>query len=221
MSSAAAIEPRNVGSTVGLRSYRDATDPGQLVLAAQDGDSRALDRLLAAHYALMKQVAMKYCRDEELANDAVQDACVQVVRHIGKLREPSKFRSWMARIVVNCVRLQYRKTSRSVPYTDTHTRTESDPRPTPDQLYEERDELDAVYAWLREYRPEDVRLFGQLFITGDSLKEISRDTGLSIAALKTRVHRLRKKLRVAMEQTNELPLGSYRPSAHAQGMSEA
>ncbi|MBW3577906.1 MAG: hypothetical protein KY462_09250 [Actinobacteria bacterium] len=46
-------------------------------------------------------MALGYLRDPVEAQDAVQDAFLVVVRHVGSLRAPEAFTPWLQRIVRN------------------------------------------------------------------------------------------------------------------------
>ena len=87
----------------------------RLVARAKDGDHRALEELLSSHYEKMLAVALKYTRSPDNAQDAVQDACIQCIRHISKFREESSFRTWVTRITVNCALMHGRKNKRLIP----------------------------------------------------------------------------------------------------------
>ncbi len=89
-----------------------------LLAKAREGDKRAMERLIAAHYPAMYHLALRYTRDPERALDATQESCVQVIRHLGQFRSEARFSSWMARIVINSARLRYRSDKRLVPMAD-------------------------------------------------------------------------------------------------------
>ena len=83
----------------------------RLVARAKEGDHKALEELLSSHYEKMLAVALKYTRSPDNAQDAVQDACIQCIRHISKFREESSFRTWVTRITVNCALMHGRRIS--------------------------------------------------------------------------------------------------------------
>ena len=96
----------------------DVEQERALLAKARDGDKRAMERLIAAHYPAMYHLALRYTRDPERALDATQESCVQVIRHLGQFRSEARFSSWMARIVINSARLRYRSDKRLVPMAD-------------------------------------------------------------------------------------------------------
>ena len=72
-----------------------------LVVRAQQGDQRAFESLTAANHDRLFRVAQGILRDPHLAEDATQQAFLDIWRHIRRLREPSKFEGWSYRLVVN------------------------------------------------------------------------------------------------------------------------
>jgi RNA polymerase sigma factor (sigma-70 family) len=71
-----------------------------LVVGAQRGDQRAFERLTAAHHPRLFRVAYGSLRDRHLAEDATQEAFIDIWRTIRRLRDPSKFEAWSYRLLV-------------------------------------------------------------------------------------------------------------------------
>jgi RNA polymerase sigma-70 factor (ECF subfamily) len=72
-----------------------------LVVQAQQGDQRAFESLAAANHARLFRVAQGILRDPHLAEDATQQAFLDIWRHIRRLRDPAKFEGWSYRLLVN------------------------------------------------------------------------------------------------------------------------
>jgi len=84
----------------GSASEPEGTDI-DLVTRAQGGDERAFESLVAAHHPRLFRVAYGILRDRHLAEDATQQALLEVWRHIPRLRDTSKFEAWSYRLLVN------------------------------------------------------------------------------------------------------------------------
>ena len=110
----------------------DVEQERALLAQAREGDKRAMERLIAAHYPAMYHLALRYTRDPERALDATQDSCVQVMRHLGQFRSEARFSSWMARIVLYSARLRYRADRRLVPTAETSCIEKAAPVPSPE-----------------------------------------------------------------------------------------
>ena len=72
-----------------------------LVAAAQDGDRRAMDDLVAASLPLVYTVVRQALHDDPDADDVVQNVMLRALRQLPTLRKPESFRSWLAAIAVN------------------------------------------------------------------------------------------------------------------------
>ncbi|MBN2181085.1 MAG: RNA polymerase sigma factor [Sedimentisphaerales bacterium] len=67
-----------------------------LVCSAQRGDKEALQTLLTRNWAWMKGLVYSIVGLPDQVDDVLQDICVRVIRKIDTLREPERFRPWLA-----------------------------------------------------------------------------------------------------------------------------
>ena len=67
-----------------------------LVCAAQRGDKEALQRLLTRNWSWLKGLVYSILSNADEVDDALQDICVRVISKIDSLREPERFRPWLA-----------------------------------------------------------------------------------------------------------------------------
>jgi RNA polymerase sigma-70 factor (ECF subfamily) len=72
-----------------------------LVARAQKGDQRAFETLTRTNHPRLYRVALGILRDPHLAEDATQQAHIDIWRHLRRLRDVSKFEGWSYRILVN------------------------------------------------------------------------------------------------------------------------
>lgn len=170
-----------------------------LLKRALNGDREALGDLFKIHYPSMYYLALRYTGSEDHAHDVLQDAYVRVIRHIGQFRGDSQFSSWMARIVINSARLRHRRNKRLVAVGDRLELDEVSPEVDPERRVSDHQLLTQVEEFLRSLREGDLQLFVRRFVRGQSVSLISAETGVSVPAVKTRVHRARSKLRARFE----------------------
>lgn len=166
-----------------------------LVQQAQSGSRTALNRLIETHYQQMYHLALKITRDTILAEDITQEACVQVLRRIDQFRSEARFNSWLSRIVLNTALLKHRREKRLVPTEEIYSPDAVSLEPQPDQVVMDREILEKTDTFLGALRDGDRDLFIKRFIEGQSLQNISDETGLSLPALKSRFHRARQRLK--------------------------
>jgi RNA polymerase sigma-70 factor, ECF subfamily len=72
-----------------------------LVARAQKGDQRAFEALTRTNHPRLYRVALGILRDPHLAEDATQQAHIDIWRHLRRLRDASKFEGWSYRLLVN------------------------------------------------------------------------------------------------------------------------
>ncbi|GAA3803117.1 hypothetical protein GCM10022403_041440 [Streptomyces coacervatus] len=87
---------------------RDERVDTALVVAARGGDRRALDELLARCLPLLYNIVGRALDGHLDVDDAVQETLIRAVDHLGELRDPAAFRSWLVAIAMRQVRDRWR-----------------------------------------------------------------------------------------------------------------
>ena len=87
----------------------------ELVARAQDGDREAFTALAKATYSRLHRVAQNILSDVDRADDAAQQAVVDIWRKLPQLRDAARFEAWSYRIVVNCCYAEARKRKHWLP----------------------------------------------------------------------------------------------------------
>jgi RNA polymerase sigma-70 factor (ECF subfamily) len=188
-----------------------------LVRAAATGDPAALERLLVRAQEVAFRFSLLVCGNAQDAEDVMQDALIRTYRHVGQIREPAAFRTWLFRTVRNaCLMKRRRRTDEPahlLSIDDGATR-ESAASGRPAEAFavadggKAPDEL-AMNAWLgRRLRralasiPAPYRAIVLLReIEGLSTREVAAVLEVSEATVKMRLHRARAMLRAHLEET--------------------
>ncbi|WP_329255027.1 sigma-70 family RNA polymerase sigma factor [Actinoallomurus sp. NBC_01490] len=77
----------------------------RLAQSLRDGDATALAEIYDFYAPRLFDYCHALLRDQDMAADALHDSLIATQEHIGKLREPERFRSWVYAIVRNeCLR---------------------------------------------------------------------------------------------------------------------
>ena len=79
------------------------------VLAAQMGSPEAFSALYEAHKPRVMSLCLKITGDREKAEDLTQDTFLRLHRKIHTFKGTSQFTTWLHRMTVNIVRMDYRK----------------------------------------------------------------------------------------------------------------
>ena len=82
---------------------------GDLVRLARDGDPAAFRLLVERHLPMARARAARLCPQPGDADDAVQDAFLQALLALDRLRDPGRFAGWLGGIVANVCRAQRRR----------------------------------------------------------------------------------------------------------------
>jgi RNA polymerase sigma factor (sigma-70 family) len=83
--------------------------PGvRTVIAAQAGDERALDSLLAGYLPLIYNIVGRALSGHADVDDVVQETMLRAVSGLSGLRDPAAFRSWLVAVTVRQMREHYR-----------------------------------------------------------------------------------------------------------------
>ncbi len=73
----------------------------RLVKRAKAGDYQAFDLLVLKYQSRLISTAFKFVKDQQIAEDLVQDSFIKSFKSIGSFREDSTFYTWIYRITVN------------------------------------------------------------------------------------------------------------------------
>ena len=86
-----------------------------LVEQARNGELEAFTQLVKVSLRRLTGVANLILRDSELAQDAVQDACLMAWRDLRALREPDAWDAWLHRLTVRaCYKVARKERRRSM-----------------------------------------------------------------------------------------------------------
>jgi RNA polymerase sigma factor (sigma-70 family) len=173
----------------------------ELVHAALAGDAGAFGVLFARHRAGMRAVALALLGHSQDAEDAVQEAALLALRHIGDLRDPDAVGSWLRMVVRNACRAQLRGNS-AVPVPP-HVLADGldrwDSPPDPAEVLDRLALRDWIWSAMEELSP-GLRLVTMLryFTAVTSYAEIAAVCGTPVGTVRSRLNQARAKLTGAL-----------------------
>jgi RNA polymerase sigma-70 factor (ECF subfamily) len=191
---------------------RSGTFPDETALLAgmQAGSDDAFEACVRIYCARLLLIARRILKNDEDANDAVQDAFLAAFKEIGNFRGESLLGTWLHRIVVNAALARLRTRQRH-------------PEPSIEDLLphfgDDEHQIDPPAPWKatsetalqrQESRELVRRCIGQLpemyrtvlllrDIEGLDTLETARMLGTSLGVVKTRLHRARQALRTLLD----------------------
>lgn len=165
------------------------------LLSAQAGDAAALSRLLDAHRYGVYRYGLQVCRTTEDAEDALQETLWAATRAIATFRgAASSIVSWMFTIIRReCYRLIDRHPETRLPVSALEEAVS--PVPGPDETFAGRRRAEILAAALLALDPLHREVILLRDIEELSAPEAAARLGISIQALKSRLHRARVSLR--------------------------
>jgi len=165
-----------------------AEDNQKLVEAAMLGDQAALKKLMLKSQGDLKRFARRSCATAEDAEDAVQVALWQLHRKVGTLRLARAFTSWLFRIIERECRRLFRMGRDTISFEQAGL-TELPMAQVPHDL--RRDLIESISALPEIYR--------EVLVLRDveewTAPEAAAFLGISVDAVKSRLHRARTMLR--------------------------
>ncbi len=175
--------------------------------SAVEGEPGALEALLREVQPQLYRYSLSMCRHPEDAEDVMQDALLSVARSFRSYQGHAKLSTWMFKVVRSyCIKK--RRTSKfltgppvSLDSADLSFDQERSGS-TPDEDLEKRRMWKRISDSIQEIEESHRDVLVLRDIEGFSAKETAEIVGISVAAVKSRLHRARGELR---ERVAEVP----------------
>ncbi|MFG3020503.1 RNA polymerase sigma factor [Streptomyces sp. NPDC048254] len=169
------------------------------IAAAQAGDRRALDELVEGWLPLVYNVVGRALNGHSDVDDVVQETMLRAVDHLGSLRDPDSFRSWLVAIAMRQIRdrarrRQERKLDDGIP---DGTADFAELTVLRLQLEGQRKEVAEAVRWLDAEDRQLVSLWW-LEVSGElTRRELAAAVGISRQHAAVRVQRMKERLEIS------------------------
>ena len=188
-----------------------------LVRAAQGGDEGALDVLLTRYQPQIFRFSMKMCRDPEDAREVLQDTLFAAARTVHGFRGASSLSTWLYTIARSfCIKKRRRSVfAPEVVSLDSEASAAfeaPDRGRDPERTLADREVEAALDAAIASLEPEYREVLLLRDMEGLSAAEVAEVLALSVAAVKSRLHRARISVRERLA-----PLLAPLPTRPSQG----
>ena len=171
---------------------REPSD-GEVVRAVLGGDVEQYALLVRRYQDRYARFAARMLGSQDEAEDAVQDAFIRAYEQLGQCRDPENFVGWFFLILRNRCLAERRLVRRAVAFDGSEAgRTAHQSADRGIEVEETRQALAEAVAALT---PEQREVFVLRHVEGWSYDVIARHTGISVDALKMRMHRGYERLR--------------------------
>jgi RNA polymerase sigma-70 factor (ECF subfamily) len=201
----------SVVSAVYLEHSETEMSDAMLVSMAKSGDANAFVELSKRHADQVYQSTYRVTRNEQDAEDALQDSFLRAFTHIKTFEERSSFSTWLTRIAINSALMILRKKRNSSeisidcsdgPSGNFETWEPRSPWEDPESRYVRRERQRLLAQAIHRLPPvlRDVVELRQ--VRECSNQEIAQSLGISLSAVKSRMSRAKDALRMSMVHAN-------------------
>lgn len=193
------------------RRRKTQSDEARLIERLKEGDQDALEAIFNAYSAKLYNVAHRILGEAVDTEEVIQDVFWTVYRKAKSFQGHSQFSTWLYRLTVNAAlgKIRHSKKKKEVEYAEFLPKFQKDGHHLVRPVVDWSDTLDEKYAEqeihavlskaLDELRPVDKSVVVLSDLEGFSDREIATTLGLTVSAVKTRLHRARLFLRGKLE----------------------
>jgi RNA polymerase sigma-70 factor, ECF subfamily len=163
-----------------------------IVRQAQQGHEAAQRELILAYQHRVAGFIYTITGRSDTVEDLAQTVFIKMIRALPKLDQPAQFEAWLFRMAKNTCIDHIRRGRWQRLFSPLEQEVHSEIPETPTTV--DSEELDALRHALSQLKPKDRALLA-LAQEGYSQNEMAATVGISVVALKARLHRAREQLK--------------------------
>ena len=178
----------------------------QLIERLKNGDANSFEFIVRHYGSYILAITKRYLASEADAHDALQETYLQAFRAIGNFQGRSSLKSWLHRIAINTSLMKLRSQKRRLVdlLDDTASlfdsngkriETESEATPSVEEVEIDNSKREFVRQQIHSLPETAKNLLLLRDIEGYSTSEVADLLGISIASVKTGLHRARHALK--------------------------
>jgi RNA polymerase sigma-70 factor (ECF subfamily) len=196
----------------------DRSTDDELLRAARQGDARALEELLMRYQPHLYRFGLRMCGNVEDAGDVAQESLISMARSLRDFRGDSSVSSWLFTIARRfCIKKRRRskfsparEDSLDAAGSDAAHRVE-DPAPNPEQTATNSELATVLTRAIDALDPAQREVLVLRDVEGLSAPEVAKILGITVEAVKSRLHRARLGVRHAISPVLGSPTSDTRP----------
>lgn len=171
-----------------------------MIELAKAGDRKALSDLVRNYEKTVYNFAFKICRNQDKAENTMQETFLSMIKSLHQFDGNSKLSTWLYRIVANHCLMEYRKRKHNFVEIDNDDAVVEDKYiadwdALPFKSVENTELRKILDEAIKKLSPDYRIVFMLRDVEGLSTEETGNITGLSVPAVKSRLHRARAFLR--------------------------
>lgn len=183
--------------------HEPPSDLGEMIARARNGDRGAVEAVLSTVAPSIHRFGLRMCKNIHDADDVLQDTLINVAKHLGDFEGRSSLSSWVFALTRSACARKRRGLKNRPPMGDEHLSEEPDPAPTPEARAADQELASALSGALDGLSDDHREVILLRDIEGLSAPEAASALGISVDALKSRLHRAREALRTALRPVLE------------------
>jgi len=166
----------------------------KLVRQIREGDMLAFRNLVEKYKDVSFSLACSVLKDEEEAEDVLQDAFMKVLNNVHKFRFDSSFSTWLYRIVVNtCLNVKEKNKKHLYDDLSEVQEVQSDDTSLLDK-YNEKERKIYIEATFKLMKPDEALLLRLYYLCELSIGEVREVTDFTESNIKVILYRARKNM---------------------------
>jgi RNA polymerase sigma-70 factor (ECF subfamily) len=197
-----------MGADIPVSHAAGSSSDDELLAAARQGDSAALETLLVRYQPHLYRFGLRMCGNVEDAGDVAQESLISMARSVRDFRGDASVSSWLYTIARRfCIKKRRRskfaptrEESLDAPATDVAQHL-ADPRPNPEQTATNQELATALTHAIDALEPSQREVLVLRDVEGLSAPEVAKILGISVEAVKSRLHRARVAIREELAPT--------------------
>lgn len=183
-----------------MDSWKDKKD--EEILWASQKTPGLFAVLVDKYQAAFLRAALRIIKNKEEAEDIVQDSFVKIYRNAKKFKkeEGIEFKSWAYRVVINTALSAYRKLKKREFIRDSYEEETLENIPAQSNFGNDIGIKHLIHSVLEDLPEETRTVLTAHYLEDKSYEIIAKEKKISVAALKTRLHRARKSFETAFNK---------------------
>ena len=176
-------------------------DDVQLIQRVLEGDDTAFSTLVRKYQRSVHALAWRKIGDFHIAEDITQDTFLKAYQRLSTLKEPQSFASWLYVITANQCKAWLRKKRTWMQSLEDTSSAQLEKATYSGHIIEENEQMieetqrEVVKKLLAKLQESDRTVITLYYLGGMTYEEISNFLGVSVGAIKSRLHRARQRLK--------------------------
>ena len=173
----------------------------QLIQRVLDGDDIAFSALVNKYQRSVHALAWRKIGDFHIAEDITQEAFLKAYQRLSTLKEPQSFASWLYVITANQCKAWLRKKRTWIQSLEDTSSAQLERATYSGHIIAENERMteetqrEVVKKLLAKLQESDRTVITLYYLGGMTYEEISNFLGVSVGAIKSRLHRARQRLK--------------------------